>query len=211
MVRTVLEHESFLFSEEELSFFTAYRTLSCESNIWTDILFLADDFLDKARYLLARLLVRKTGKWYRVDQLKYVAELGSEGIVDAISELCGALRSKSEPASSSQVSQCSPGERSALGSPPNKRSSDPDRRKTRLNFYAEDETVASLSDLLCCLSLEELKSAARTLKLPNTLTAVSPRSDSVLSYLTMPFTEKTSHRVSAINIIDTNHTSQGQT
>ena len=29
MVRTVLENENFLFSDEELSFFTAYNTLSC--------------------------------------------------------------------------------------------------------------------------------------------------------------------------------------
>ena len=44
---------------------------------------------------MARLLVRKTGKWYRLDQLKYVTELGSEGIVEAINELCGGFSSHS--------------------------------------------------------------------------------------------------------------------
>lgn len=43
---------------------------------------------DNARFLLSRLLLRKTGKWYRVTQLKYISELGEAGIEEAMSELC---------------------------------------------------------------------------------------------------------------------------
>ncbi len=90
MVGTVLEKESFLFSKEELDFFVAYKGLSCACII--KFRFFVASFninsADNARYLLARLLVRKVGKWFRLKDLKYVSELGVEGIEGAIDELC---------------------------------------------------------------------------------------------------------------------------
>ena len=170
-----------------------------------------DSFKDKARYLLARLLVRKTGKWYRVDQLKYVAELGAEGIVEAMKELCGTLSSNggSQRSVSSQLSQTpareekvenanvvdlisndEDGRREAAERAESKQtvvscststSQSDDEQKLRtksldnrnlLDYYAEDESRASLSDLLKCLTVEELKNLAKTLKLSSALTTV---------------------------------------
>ncbi|EJD02252.1 uncharacterized protein FOMMEDRAFT_147288 [Fomitiporia mediterranea MF3/22] len=207
MVRTVLEGENFLFSDEELAFFTAYSTLSY-----------------KARYLLARLLVRKTGKWYRLDQLKYVAELGTEGIVEAMKELCGTLcsnassqksalsdlpRSKPRRSSSNKDAEVidlvsddeeeesistnaniSPTADTSLSDQnripaESAKVSDPspknDSSRSLLDYYAEDESHASLSDLLKCLTVEELKGLARTLKLPSTLTTRSALVEGLLA------------------------------
>ncbi|KAL5511287.1 hypothetical protein ACEPAH_4503 [Sanghuangporus vaninii] len=194
MVRTVLENESFLFSEEELSFFTAYSTLSYN-----------------ARYLLARLLVRKTGKWYRFDQLKYVAELGMEGIMEAVKELCGTLGSgpdsqKSTSPKSSQSSKRSLKTRNVIDLisddedhiilPEAEASTDPSLSQAYsnvsgskpgffgsglLDYYAEDESRASLSELLKCLNVDELKSLAKTLKLSNALVTRAALIDGLLA------------------------------
>ena len=142
--------------------------------------------------------MRKTGKWYRLDQLKYVAELGTEGIVEAMKELCGALGSgtnsrKSISAKSSQASSQSlkgvidlmsddedhiilPGAETSTPSVSSQRHAPPIPASSSgsglLDHYAEDESRASLSELLKCLNVDELKSLAKTLKLSNTLTTV---------------------------------------
>ncbi|KAL5489948.1 hypothetical protein ACEPAI_4780 [Sanghuangporus weigelae] len=195
MVRAVLETESFLFSEEELSFFNAYSTLTY-----------------KARYLLARLLVRKTGKWYRFDQLKYVAELGMEGIMEAMKELCGILGSgtdsqKSMSPKSSQSSKRSLKTRNVVDLisddedhiilPEAEASIDSTFSQAYysnisgtksgsfciglLDYCAEDESHASLSELLKCLNVDELKSLAKTLKLSNALVTRAALIDGLLA------------------------------
>ena len=171
---------------------------------------------DKARYLLARLLVRKTGKWYRLSQLKYVSELGPDGMVDAMRELCGTLGScdKSQLSEPSGVSCASSQSERALNFenlvdlvsddedkiilpmsiPSSTKSlksssvqSDPGAKTTKsekkglLEYYAEDESRASLPELLKCLTVEELKNLAKTLKLPNVLTTVRQNSHSFSS------------------------------
>lgn len=99
-----------------------------------------------------------------------------------MNELCGALGSRCETASLPQPTQSFADGGSSIPNSPTANGK-ANRKGGRLDFYAEDESIASLSDLLCCLSLEELKSAARTLKLPNTLTAVSLSIDQALIVL----------------------------
>ncbi|KAI5114674.1 hypothetical protein M0805_000732, partial [Coniferiporia weirii] len=53
--------------------------------------------------------------------------------------------------------------------------------KPSFGYYAEDETLASMSDLLKCLTVEELKGLARTLKLPNNLTTRNALVDALLT------------------------------
>lgn len=150
--------------------------------------------------------MRKTGRWYRLSQLKYVSELGEEGIVHAVDELCGTLGSdlNAKPANSS---------RSTGPTPPSAHSQErkevinlisddedhysedmsqpgpsfsqqryeavaeySDCSGTTFSHYAQDETKAKLPELLKCLTADELKVIGRTLKLPNGLTTVSVRS-----------------------------------
>ena len=194
MVQTVLEGEDFLLSEEELSFFTAYKTLSCLcSNIRMQPYICTKAItVDNARYLLARLLVRKTGKWYRYDQLKYVTELGVEGIIDSMKELCGTLHISSHPSLQNEPSQTqgdslsrkSFRKQDTIHCSQAGDSMDAEAMKVEVNetvyvkpnstfnYYAEDETKASIPDLLSCLNVDELKSLARTLKLSSILTTV---------------------------------------
>lgn len=203
MVKTVLDYECFLFSNDELAFFKAYSQLSCPSFDYIRREVSNNHYhLDKARYLLARLLVRKTGKWYRLSQLKYVSELGEDGILLAIEELCGKLGSEMKDSPPSSL-QCSPKLRRplalnqrnedtidlisdeettntneqlrarSLSAQPNEASASQSTNRNTLDYYAEDENRASLQELLKCLTVEELKAIARTLKLPNGLTTVS--------------------------------------
>ncbi|PWN52977.1 hypothetical protein IE53DRAFT_366747 [Violaceomyces palustris] len=58
MICTVLENESYLFSDEELDCLSAYFMMSYE-----------------ARYLFVRLLQRKKDAWYRLDRLNYSSEI----------------------------------------------------------------------------------------------------------------------------------------
>ena len=160
------------------------------------------------------MLVRKTGKWYRFDQLKYVSELGSDGIFEAMKELCGSLSTKDAPTSTADVpTQASPLSikrtkisqteiidltmdedqeseesgmhsnsillASAMQTPENSISSSEnntsllDQKMRLFDFFAEDESAASLPELLKCLTVDELKTIAKSMKLSNTLTTVS--------------------------------------
>lgn len=146
--------------------------------------------------------MRKTGRWYRFSQLKYVSELGEDGILHAVQELCGTLgsSSNSRSESSSQTTQdsqirdtrshcrrevidlISDDEESSFASTSqvsltNGRAEKPahlhsDDSGSSFNSYAQDETHAKLPELLKCLTVEELKGISRTLKLSNGLTTV---------------------------------------
>ncbi len=119
---------------------------------------------DNARYLLARLLVRKVGKWFRLKDLKYVSELGVEGIEGAIDELCHL----------SETKHLTSGELSSGGqSIVDSSSAEHKDHENGLMIFAEDETKASMPELLECLNVDELKEVARTMKLPTNLVTVS--------------------------------------
>ncbi|KZO91796.1 hypothetical protein CALVIDRAFT_335321 [Calocera viscosa TUFC12733] len=72
MMDTVLEHEQHLFTTCELDALERYRAMTYPS-----------------RYLLVRLLLRKRGKWHRLDNLRvrYGHEVGDK-LELAVSELC---------------------------------------------------------------------------------------------------------------------------
>ncbi|KZT57584.1 hypothetical protein CALCODRAFT_452810 [Calocera cornea HHB12733] len=72
MMDTVLEHEQHLFTSAELEGLQRYRAMTYPS-----------------RYLLVRLMLRKRGKWHRLDHLRarYSHEIGDQ-LSSAVSELC---------------------------------------------------------------------------------------------------------------------------
>lgn len=123
---------------------------------------------DNARYLLARLLVRKVGKWFRFKDLKYVSELGIEGIEGAIEELC---HMSDKQHSLNEESSSIFGGQSVVDS--NSSGPEPKVPENELMIFAEDETKASMSELLECLNVDELKEIARTMKLSSNLATVS--------------------------------------
>lgn len=160
--------------------------------------------------------MRKTGKWYRFDQLKYVAELGVDGVLEAMNELSGSLSKLTSATPSAATQTKTPSNNSAkaadieiidltldvdgddkdcsiVSGPSNTiilasatQSFTPSKLDTvsqstytasvgkgLLDFFAEDESAATLPELLKCLTVEELKSLAKTMKLSNALTTVS--------------------------------------
>lgn len=87
----MLEGEQFLFAEEELRLFDRFKALSCTSLITWGALFakppLHGTFLDPARYLIVRLILRKAQKWHRSDALNRNYHLDIPDLNAAIDEL----------------------------------------------------------------------------------------------------------------------------
>ncbi|KAI0723944.1 hypothetical protein C8T65DRAFT_714858 [Cerioporus squamosus] len=79
MLKEVISTESKLFTLEELSCFMAWHKLPYG-----------------AKYLFCRLCLRKGETWYKVSDLKYEAELGSEGVLHAMNILCGRVSEQSD-------------------------------------------------------------------------------------------------------------------
>ena len=141
--------------------------------------------IDAAKYLLIRLCLRKSGKWHRLDSLKYQHELGEE-IATALETLCVYPRQclteerniKQEereiidltldeidtmkppfPPSEQPMAEAGPSsikiEDLSLSEQP----------CGDLSFFVQDHTHAYLSELLECLSLEELRRLAKDMKI----------------------------------------------
>ncbi|EGN95749.1 hypothetical protein SERLA73DRAFT_76815 [Serpula lacrymans var. lacrymans S7.3] len=160
MLKTVLGGaEEALFLEKEIDYFYYFSRLSYN-----------------ARYLIIRLLLRRPDKWHRLDSLKYQAELGTRAnIIDAIKELCKfdeEVEIKAEeqevidltlddydtysPPSLPQVqAQAGPSTCAEVKDEP----PEPD-----LTVLAEDESKMDLRCLLECLTVDELKSFAKDMK-----------------------------------------------
>lgn len=140
--------------------------------------------IDAAKYLLIRLCLRKPGKWHRFNSLKYQHELGEE-IATALETLCAFPREHlteecpikqeereiidltldeidtikpSFPLSERPMAEAGPSsikiEDLSLSEKP----------YGDLSFFAQDHTHAELSELLECLSLEELRRLAKDMK-----------------------------------------------
>ncbi|KAH9928150.1 VRR-NUC domain-containing protein [Fomitopsis serialis] len=217
MVATVLQHEDYLFTLEEVGCLGQYSRLSYH-----------------ARYLLVRLCLRKADKWHRLSALKYERELGNN-IRQAIGELCGNTDSPTsenakpsvkaevkveqvdaqaelEPLSLSHELPCDPdklGQRDRSikveAYEPCIKSEEPEVIDLTLDAdadeqpetvptvvapepkaglesellpgsthvcFAENESGASLRDLLDCLTLEELKGTAKQFKVKGSLKEV---------------------------------------
>ncbi|KAI0748550.1 VRR-NUC domain-containing protein [Daedaleopsis nitida] len=74
MLGEILQVEARLFTEDELKVLWAWYKLP-----------------SSAKYLFCRLMLRKD-TWIRLDQLKYQAEIGQEGILKAIETLCSPIQ-----------------------------------------------------------------------------------------------------------------------
>ncbi len=138
--------------------------------------------IDAAKYLLIRLCLRKPGKWHRLNSLKYQQELG-EDIATALETLC-VYPKKSFPEGHAIKQE----ERDIIDltldemdlEPPApllelpKAEAGPSSIKIEglheppcgdLSFFAQNHTHAELTELLECLSLEELRQLAKDMKL----------------------------------------------
>jgi hypothetical protein len=159
--------------------------------------------VDAAKYLLIRLCLRKSGKWHRLNSLKYQHELGEE-IAPALKTLCVHPRQysteerpikqeereiidltlddeidtikPSSPFTEQSIAEAGPSsikiEDLSLSEKP----------CGDLSFFAQDHTHAELSELLECLSLEELRLLAKDMKIRSFSLNVSKLSIPVLKF-----------------------------
>jgi fanconi-associated nuclease 1 len=111
---------------------------------------------DRARFLLVRLILRKREKIHRLSKLTFQSELGPH-ISDAIRELCRGqkVRTNLEEREIIDLTGEDDDQLQEILTP-----LEPD-----LTYFAEDETSMSLDELLQCLSLDEINSVAKELRL----------------------------------------------
>ncbi|KAI0957731.1 hypothetical protein AcW1_006029 [Taiwanofungus camphoratus] len=158
MLKTVMSSEAYLFSHEEIGCLRNY-----------------DNLTYKGRYLLIRLCLRKTDKWHRLDSLKYQGELGDD-ILDAVHELCSDSDASSlKPydhvkVEEKEIIDFTFDERSQQPVPGPSNSQEPNcesaiRTEPDYSVFAEDDSHASLCELLECLLMDELKTIAKQMKL----------------------------------------------
>ncbi|KAI0062194.1 hypothetical protein BV25DRAFT_1916125 [Artomyces pyxidatus] len=167
MVVAIFHHEAHLFHLKETEFVSKLNDLDYS-----------------AKYLLIRLCLRKHG-WLRQSSLKYQSELGS-GISDALKVLCGDQPAVEEVAikeeelevidlTFDEVEEDARAQNKTPTSTPVQPEAGPSSIKMEeqaaaveacgdLSFFAEDHTHASLSELLECLTVEELKKLAKQMK-----------------------------------------------
>ncbi|OCH92080.1 hypothetical protein OBBRIDRAFT_886490 [Obba rivulosa] len=178
MLKTVLSEEPNLFSGIELNVLKNYSELSHE-----------------ARYLLIRLCLRKSNKWHRLESLKYQRELGDgianaiRELSQTFTTPLGTSLPGAEPCKDVKVEgiktefpvkeeekevidltldeDCKPEPGPSclpLMPPWHQRVLDKSSNDWSSSF-ADDETAASLQELLECLKVDELKKMVKDLKL----------------------------------------------
>ncbi|KAI9466069.1 VRR-NUC domain-containing protein [Lactarius psammicola] len=177
MLAAILKHESHLLHSSELDFIRRLNLLPYP-----------------ARYLFIRLCLRKPGKWHRLSTLRYQHELG-ENIKVALDTLCAAANQhpSKEPVIKHEEreiidltlddiqSQDAMGHPAALP-PYHNAEAGPSSIKIEdikiedalqqscedLSFFARDHSHAELTELLECLTLDELKQLAKDMKIKKT-------------------------------------------
>lgn len=176
MLKTVMSSEAYLFSHEEIGCLRNYDNLTCMFVPLLIIRHRPNTVLpDKGRYLLIRLCLRKTDKWHRLDSLKYQGELGDD-ILDAVHELCSDSDASSlKPydhvkVEEKEIIDFTFDERSQQPVPGPSNSQEPNcesaiRTEPDYSVFAEDDSHASLCELLECLLMDELKTIAKQMKL----------------------------------------------
>jgi len=141
--------------------------------------------IDAAKYLLIRLCLRKSGKWHRLNSLKYQHELG-EDIAPALETLCVYPRqylTEEHPIKQEEreiidltldeIDTIKPSiplseQSTAEAGPSSIKIEDlslSEKPCGDLSFFAQDHTHAELSELLECLSLEELRRLGKDMKI----------------------------------------------
>lgn len=141
--------------------------------------------VDAAKYLLIRLCLRKSGKWHRLSSLKYQHELGEE-MGTALETLCiypKQCLTEERPVEQEkrevidltldEIDTMKPSfplfeHPMAEAGPSSIKIEDlslSEQSCGDLSFFAQDHTHAELTELLECLSLEELKRLAKDMKI----------------------------------------------
>ncbi|KAF4608206.1 hypothetical protein EYR40_000550 [Pleurotus pulmonarius] len=170
MINIVNEYEYCLLSEEEWDVIGKFSHLTYHS-----------------RFLLARLALRKPGQWYSVPKLQNLKKEVGEGLVEAIDELTYTKTSfdtsspevemdaepdiKQEPEpdfidltldSDEDLASASSMEPSTTTTTPS--SSPPNVPSHDYSYFCQNEKVMTLSELLNCLKVEQLKAIAKEMK-----------------------------------------------
>jgi Fanconi-associated nuclease 1 len=163
--------------------------------------------IDAAKYLLIRLCLRKSGKWHRLNSLKYQHELGEE-IVTALETLCVYPRqylTEEHPIKQEEreiidltLDEIDTMKPPFLLSEQSMAEAGPSSIKIEdlslseqpcgdLSFFAQDHTHAELSELLECLSLEELRRLGKDMKIRSFSLNVSNLSIPVLKFSVLSY------------------------
>ena len=89
MVKTVLEHEHVLLSEQEIDALDCFRKFCCKNTCTIHYISLEPFNTDNTRYCLVRLVLRKPNQWHAISALQsFVKEVGEEGLESSIADLC---------------------------------------------------------------------------------------------------------------------------
>ncbi|GJE96430.1 VRR-NUC domain-containing protein [Phanerochaete sordida] len=158
MLQTVIDTEPLLFNHEEYKAFGRYDKLTYP-----------------ARYLFIRLSLRKTDKWVRLSDLKYESEIGPNGIRQAIIELCEdpfarVLESKAEdvkpnvPQPGPEVIDLTADDDDEARGKLGKALQQDQPPVLGYDTFAQNESHATLHELLECLRTDELKELAKQMK-----------------------------------------------
>ncbi|KAI0699994.1 VRR-NUC domain-containing protein [Cytidiella melzeri] len=191
MVNVVIQSESYLFDEEEVACFARYQRMSYP-----------------ARYLFVRLCLRKTDQWLRLGELKYQQELG-ENIAPAMREICTSAPSATALSLEDDAVKVKTEVRDDIIDLTEEQDFKPDvltlkkqemETKPSLlatshdhdySMFADDESRASLRDLLECLNNDELREIVKIMhvqkKENKRESLISVLLTSTLGQATLPF------------------------
>jgi hypothetical protein len=175
MRKVVLTSEPHLLSSVEHLCLKAYIELSCESHIPFPALSFPELTLraDRAKYLLVRLALRKSGKWHRLDKLDgFYAELGPF-IEEAIAELCCRGSTKAETDGNIKADEAEIIDLTLDRDDEGEGEQEDEEDEPDLSFFAQDETKMTLPELLECLTVSEVRQLANQLKLRASQTVCS--------------------------------------
>ncbi|KAJ7821131.1 VRR-NUC domain-containing protein [Mycena olivaceomarginata] len=151
-INNVCDHERHLLTEDEWDFIKKLRSMEYHS-----------------RFILFRILLRKSGKWFRVHDLhKYVSEVGDEGLLDAMGQLASPLNPPMavdheiiDLTGDSDDEDAQP-----VAGPSNLRPQVPaEEDDVQLDFFCQGEDKLPLLEGLRILNVGEIKSLCKTLKI----------------------------------------------
>ena len=180
MVKTVLEHEHLLLSEQEIDTLDCFRKFCCRNTCPICVILLSKPFdTDNTRYCLVRLVLRKPNQWHAVSTLQnFVKEVGEEGLQSSIADLCQPnnwipVMDTSEPndplvkpefvdpdisvlPTYAYNAEAGPSRLSAAPLDPVKAVPDSNPAEMNLSFFCEDENNMTLEDILERLNKNQL-------------------------------------------------------
>lgn len=148
--------------------------LVCRETLVARLMLISLLFIDPARYLLIRLCLRKPDQWLKLADLRYEKELG-ENILPAMRELCNMYPSPTSSQSAEGIVKVKEEPREDIIDLTKEEDTEPHLSKIKreriamktvpvgvdgqpdYGVLAEDESRASLRELLECLKTDELR------------------------------------------------------